>query len=113
MSLAPRPVSTPSSMRGSNGSPSQPSPGRDDVEVAGKAEMRRARAAHRDEILDRPVGRLAADEAMDVEAERRERGFEHVEHLAAGGGDAGAGDEPGGEVDGVDATTCHGLAWRA
>ena len=55
------------------------------VEMAGEGEMGRAGAARREQILDRPVRRLAGDEAMDLEAERRQRLFEHVEHRAARG----------------------------
>ena len=64
--------------------------GRDHVEVAGEAEMRRARAADRHHVLGRPVGRLAHHPAVHGEAERRQRRLEHVEHLARCGGDAGA-----------------------
>ena len=53
------------------------------VEMAGEGEMRRAGAARREQILDRPVRRLAGDEAVDREAERRQRRLEHVEHRAA------------------------------
>ena len=72
------------------------------VEMAGKAEMRRARAADRDHILGRAVRRLAHDPAVHLEAIGVQRRFEHVEHLAAGGRDAGAGDERLGELDGID-----------
>jgi hypothetical protein len=71
--------------------------------MAGKGEMRRALAAAGEQILDRPVRRLAGDEAMDLEAERPERLLEHVEHRAGRRRDAGAGDQPAGEVDRVDA----------
>ena len=44
--------------------------------MAGEAEMRRAVAANCDHILGRPVGRFAHHPAVDVEAERLERGLE-------------------------------------
>src|SRR6185436_16283930 len=46
--------------------------------------------------------RLAGREAVNLEADGNEGLLEHVEHLALGGGDAAAGDEAGGEVDGID-----------
>ena len=93
MSLAPRPISRPSSIVGRERIGAPALARRDDVEMAGEAEMRRARAADRDQILDRPVGRLADHEAVDGEAERLERCLEHVEHRAGRGRDAGTGDE--------------------
>ena len=75
---------------------------RDDVEVAGKAEVRRSRPADRDQILDRPVRRLADDKPVHFEPQGLERGSEHVEYLAPGGRDAGAVDQRAGEVDRVD-----------
>src|SRR5205823_4907398 len=76
--------------------------GRHYVEVAGKAEMRRSRAAHRDHILGRTVGRLAHNPAMHGEAERGQRGLQQVKNFAASGGDAGASDEIAGECNRVD-----------
>ena len=58
---------------------------RNDVEMAREPEMRSAAPADRHHILGRAVGRLAEHPAMDGEAERLQRVFEHVEHLAAGG----------------------------
>ena len=64
--------------------------------------MRRARTAHRNEVLNRTSGIVAADKAVDGKAERGQRGLKHVKHRAAGGGNAGNGDERLGESDGID-----------
>jgi hypothetical protein len=53
--------------------------------VAGKAEMRRTVAPDRDHVLGRSVGRLAHCPAVAGEAERGQRGFEHVEHSPLAG----------------------------
>ena len=68
MSLAPRPVSTPSSMTGSNGSLAQPSPGGTTSRWPAKPKCGAAFAPDRDHILGRPVGRFAHHPAMDLEA---------------------------------------------
>ena len=89
-------------MSGVNGSLAQPSPGGTTSRWPAKAKCGAPAPRRGEQILDRPVRRLAEGEAVDREAERRQRLFEHVEHGAARGRDARAGDQPGGEVDGVD-----------
>ena len=64
--------------------------GGNDVEVARKAEVRRARAADGDHIFGRPVGGFAHDPAVNLEVERCQRLLQDVENLAARGGDARA-----------------------
>ncbi len=83
-----------------------PRPGGDDVGVAGEGEVRRAGADGGEQVGDRAVGRGAVVEAVDGEADMVERRRQHVLRTAVERGDAGAGDQPGGEVEGVD----HGLA---
>ena len=84
--------------------------GRDDVEMAGKAEMAPAVAADRgargEQVFDRAavfgIGIVAAvDEAGDGKPRRAQHRFDRVEHRAGRGGDAFGGDQPGGEVDRV------------
>ena len=75
---------------------------RDDVEMAGEAEVRRSRAADRDHIFHGAVRGLAGDEAMHFEPERPKRRFEHVENLTLGRRDARAVDQRARKVDGVD-----------
>ena len=72
---------------------------RHDIEMPGEGEMRAAGAAHRDHILDRPVGRLADREAIDREAERGEQRLHRVEHMAGGRGHAFASDQCFGQSD--------------
>ena len=102
MSTTPRPWSRPPRISGTNGSLDQPSPGGTTSRWPAKPKCGRAGAARREQILDRPVRRLAGDEAVDREAEPAQRRLQHVEHRAGRGRDAGAGGEAGGEVDGVD-----------
>jgi hypothetical protein len=93
-----------------------PVAGGHDVEMPGKAEMRRAFAAHRNHILGWAVGRLAHDPAIHPESERCQRGFEQVEHLALRRSHARAANQLGGKLDGIDR---HGpaavatLPWQA
>ena len=86
MSTAPRPWSRPPRISGANGSLVQPSPGGTTSRWPAKPKCGRAAAARREQILDRPVRRLAGDEAVDREAERRQRLLEHVEHRAGRAG---------------------------
>ena len=64
--------------------------------------MRREIFSEEHELFRAQFRRFAEDEAMHFESQRPEHGLQHVEHLAAGGCDAGAGDERPGELDGVD-----------
>ena len=66
---------------------------RNHVEVASKAEMRRAFAADRDHILGWSIGRLAHHPAMDQKAERLQRLLENIEDFAARWSDAWAVDQ--------------------
>ena len=73
MSTAPRPWSRPPRISGANGSLVQPSPGGTTSRWPAKAKWGAPRAARREQILDRPVRRLAEGEAVDREAERGQR----------------------------------------
>jgi hypothetical protein len=81
------------------GSPALPR--RDDVDMAGEGEVAAARRplADGEEVLDRPVGRLAGHRAVDGEAERCELRFQAIEHQARGRRDARAGDQGFGQVE--------------
>jgi hypothetical protein len=75
--------------------------------MARKPEMRGAFAADRDHVLGRAIGRIAHHPAVDGEAEGFQRPFEDVEHLACRRRDAGAPNQLGGKLDGIDR---HGQA---
>ena len=62
--------------------------GRYDIDMARKGEMRPLRAPRGEQVLDRTVGRIAADPPFDREAERHQRLLQHVEHRPTRGGDA-------------------------
>ena len=64
MSTAPRPWSRPPRISRLNGSVAQPSPGGTTSRWPAKPKCGDAVAARREHILDRPVGRLAGDEAV-------------------------------------------------
>jgi alpha-beta hydrolase superfamily lysophospholipase len=70
--------------------------------VAGKAEMRRPFAADRDHILGRAVRRFAHHPPVAREAERSQRGLEHIEHCAARRSHARDVDQLGCELDWID-----------
>ncbi len=58
---------------------------RHDIEMAGKAKCGRLRPRTASRFSTGPSGRLADDEAIDMEAKRDQRGFEYVEYAALRG----------------------------
>ena len=62
--------------------------------MSGKGEERPRARAHGDQVLDRSGGRLADREAIDREAQRRQRLGQHIEHRATRRRDAGRGEQP-------------------
>ena len=90
------------SMRGSNGSSSQPSPGGTTSRWPAKPKCGAPDPRSATRFSTGPSGASPRVKRWTSNPSGSERGLEHVEHRAGGGGDAGAGDEPAGEVDGVD-----------
>ena len=70
--------------------------------MAGERQMPRPVAPHREQILDRAVGRVANREPVDREAEREQRCLEDVEYRPARWRDAVDAEQCLRESDGID-----------
>src|SRR6478735_10766588 len=75
--------------------------GGNNVEVARKAEVRRARTSDGDHIFGRPVGGIPHGPPVNFKVERRQRLLQDIENLAARGSDARAPDEARRKIDWV------------
>src|SRR3546814_15113370 len=64
--------------------------------------MRGASPTRSEEVLDRAVRSASGEEAVDLEAEVLQRLAQYGERARLLRRDAGAGDEAGGDVDGID-----------
>ena len=113
MSTAPRPWSRSPRTSGSNAPLVQPSPGGTTSRCPAKARCGPGPATQRDHILDRPVGLLADDEAVDLEARATASACaEHVEHRAARGRHALGGDQRLGQIDDLGQGALLAMQWR-